>query len=89
MGILLPQLQVFALSLTFEKDEESSVHLSLALEIDLKSSKALLIYRTRPAINVQVRSLDSEFRDHHLQLVDLIDDDPTLEKEQDTLNKLT
>ena len=33
-------------------------------------------------------SLDSEFRAHHLKLIDLIDDDPTLEKEQETLDKL-
>ena len=36
----------------------------------------------------KLESLDSEFRVHHLQLIDLIDDDPTLEKEQDTLDKL-
>ena len=36
----------------------------------------------------KLETLDSDFRVHHLQLVDLIDDAPTLEKEQDTLDKL-
>ena len=36
----------------------------------------------------KLEALESEFRTHHLQLVDLIDDESTLGKEQDILDKL-
>ena len=36
----------------------------------------------------KLETLESEFRTHHLQLVDLIDDESTLGKEQDALDKL-